>query len=214
MGAASSDCLSLLDLQGGSQGGLSQFNALFQTVLLVLFVHVQEKVFNFAARQTVLLEKARRNAQVERLLTFFLLGTFLEAGTFSSQAQLDNLAAMRHVLRADAYDFLHIDSFGSDEATRHLKLLVVRDLNVVTTRIFGLTVPKTAHIFLVAILVSNCAAHVLWLITGSQGGSTHSRQLVRLLLHRHEGERLFEVGERLVHIFLLKFGQRSLGRGC
>lgn len=148
--------------------------------------------------------KAARNAQVKRFFAFFLLGSFLESRTFSAESQFDDLWPGRNISGADAYDFLHIYSFGSDETTRHLKLLVVGDLDVISTRILGLAVPKTSHVSPILIIVR--PIHVLRLIASRKRSSPNARSRT---LHWHEGQRLFEVSERLMHIFLLKLGERT-----
>lgn len=77
---------------------------------------------------------------MERLFRLLLLGSFLEAGTFTTETKLDYLCLLGHVLVALRNDALHIAALGSNEATGDLELAFVGDLDVIPARILDCAV--------------------------------------------------------------------------
>ena len=92
--------LILLDLQDASAVCALDVLPVAFTVLLEVFVDVEEELFDLGARVHVLSEEARADAEVERLLGFLLLGALLEAAALSTEAQFDHLRDRRQVLAA------------------------------------------------------------------------------------------------------------------
>ena len=74
---------------------------------------------------------------MERLFGLLLLGALLETGAFATEAQFDNLGYLWHVLAALRDDALHVAAFGADQATGHLELALVWNLDVVAASILG-----------------------------------------------------------------------------
>lgn len=74
---------------------------------------------------------------MQRLLRFFLLGPFFEAGALAAEAKFDDLGHLGHVLAALLDYPLHVAALCPDQSTGNLELTLVGNLNVVATSILG-----------------------------------------------------------------------------
>lgn len=89
------------------------------------------------ARNSVLIEVFRANAQVQRFVALLLSRTLLEAAAFASQSQFYDLLLVikARAFAADLNDALHVTALGSNEPPGNLELFVVVDLYVESTSI-------------------------------------------------------------------------------
>ena len=140
LSAAPSHALKLLDLEDAAALRRTNVPAVALAVLFVLLVDVEKQLLNLGARCHVLRVKARADAEVERVFGLLLLRPLLEPGSLASEAKLYDLAGLGHVPAALLDDALHVAAFGTDQASRHLKLPFVVNLDVVAARILGLAV--------------------------------------------------------------------------
>ena len=85
MGPAPRDSLKLLDLEDTSTVRRANVLPCPLTMLLKIFVHVQQQLLDLDASMLVLLVKARTDAQMKRLFRLFLLGTLFEARALPSK---------------------------------------------------------------------------------------------------------------------------------
>lgn len=101
-------------------------------VSAIVRVDAFDEVFHGLASQLVLVLVAARNAQVKWLVALFLLGSFLEARSLSSESELDNIldVLVGGTFAASLDDPLHIAPFGSDESPGHLEGVLIVDLHV------------------------------------------------------------------------------------
>lgn len=106
-------------------------------VLLVLFVDIEHELLGHVASELVLVVEARRDAQMQRLPRLLLSWALFKPRTFASESQLDHVVCetLRRVLAADLDDALHVASLGTDEASGHLEVFLVLDLDFKTTSV-------------------------------------------------------------------------------
>lgn len=142
-----------LDLEQSAAGHLGDVLVVFLAIFLILLIDVQQQFLQLVARQQVLVVKARAHAKVQRLLRLLLPRSFLEARTLASQAQLDDVLRV-HVPRAVFDNALHVAALRTDQSARHLKLLVVRNLDVEAAGVFdGLIVDVRAEELVLSLVI-------------------------------------------------------------
>jgi len=173
-------------------------------VLFELFVDVEQQLFDLLASHCVLQVKARANAQMEWLLGLLLLGPLLEAGALAPESQLHDLADLWHVFLALRDDALHVAALGSDQATGHLELTFVRNLDIVAARILYGSIRARSRTLLHGVALHGLSRRL--------EGSTVRKQASCCASSRYEvlGACLQQVRKRvIVYVLLLE-----LGRGC
>lgn len=108
---SSSDSFNLLNGQV-----ILRFFLVLLTESLVLFVDVHDELLHVVASNLILVKEARAYAQMQRLIAFFLLRSFLKARTFASQAKLHEILKLivRSSLAANFDNALHVTTFSSD----------------------------------------------------------------------------------------------------
>ena len=139
---SSATCYSLilLNLQDATGVDRLDVTSLSITVLLVLFVNVKEELLDLVACSHVLRIESRTDTEMKWFFRLFLLRTFLESWSLSSKSQFNDFLRLRHVLAALLDYPLHIATFRSNQTPSNLELLVVWDLDIISTRILGLTI--------------------------------------------------------------------------
>jgi hypothetical protein len=90
----------------------------------------------------ILVIKTRADAQVKRIITFLLLGSFLEARALTSQPQLDHVLELvvRGTLTAYFDNSFHVTTLSSDKPASNLKFFVIVDLNIKPASVFYILV--------------------------------------------------------------------------
>lgn len=182
-----SNCFNLLHLQ--------VFDGLFPCLLtesLVLLIDIQNQFLDVIAGSLVLVEVLRTDAEMQRLIRFFLPRTLFESGSFSPQSQFHNLLKLIIIdsLATNLYYPFHIAPLGSNQPPGHLELFVIVNLDIESACVFNI------FILLLLLLLLKCLLVLLRLLL--------SRNIVWVLLINVLVWELSNVGASLVlHISLI-----------
>lgn len=106
-------------------------------IFLILFVYLKNQFLNTVARDLVFVEKSRADAQVQRVVAFFLWRTFSETTALASETELDYVWRLRCISTAQLDDPFHVDPLSPDQPSRDLKVFVVLDLDVKATSVLN-----------------------------------------------------------------------------
>mmetsp|Transcript_7474 Transcript_7474/g.10604 ORF Transcript_7474/g.10604 Transcript_7474/m.10604 type:complete len:216 (+) Transcript_7474:651-1298(+) len=160
LSTAASDSLELFYLEDTAAVRRSDIFFCALAVLFEVFVHVQEQLLDLLAGECVLLVEARANAEVERLFGLLLLGPLFKARSLASQSELDHFAHLGHVLLTLGDNALHVAAFSSNEASCHLELALIWDLNIVAASVFSraVRVPRPGRTQLAAVIRMHTSA--------------------------------------------------------
>lgn len=102
----------------------------------VVFVNlVQEELHGHTGLLVDLLVLGR-DAEMERLVGLFVVGSFFVARAHTSQAQLQQIRVFFVSLLTALDDFLHVAALGANDLFGHLEVLLVFDLHIVSASEF------------------------------------------------------------------------------
>ena len=111
---ATSHSLILLDLQDAAGINWLDIASLPLTVLLVLLVNVKKQLLDLVTCSHILRIESWTDAEMKRFFRLFLLRTFLESWSLSSESQFNDFLRLRHVLATLLDDPFHVAAFRTD----------------------------------------------------------------------------------------------------